>query len=254
MSDGTERDVVGQEVEERDITDVDQPGEEAGQFRKGGPGSANPNMAGGEASRLRERTRPERPLSEELAALRDHIVAAFGEGEGGLAVDAFRGELTLLVGPERLHELVVFCRDDPDVRCEMLADLSAVHWPGGKRVEKAAETTGWPTYEVEDIGRIEVDGILRSITHNHWLRVRTTVPDDDRAVLPTLTDVYATANFFEREVYDMFGVAFTDHPNLTRILMPEEWEGHPHRKDYPLGGVDVQYKGGVIPPPDQRSY
>ena len=250
MSDGIERDVADQQVDDRDITGVDQPGEPDALHRRGGPGSANPNMAGGEASRLRERTRPERPLSDELAALRDHIVAAFD----GLTVDAFRGELTLICQPEQLVELVAFCRDDPDVRCEMLSDLSGVHWPGGTRVEKATETTGWPSYESEDVGRIEIDYILRSITHNHWLRVRTSVPDDDTAAIDSVWELYRSADFMERELYDMFGVVVRGHPNLERILMPEEWEGHPHRKDYPLGGVDVQYKGGVIPPPDQRSY
>lgn len=222
-------------------------------LRSGGPGSANPNMAGAEASRLRAQRRPALALSEELGALRDHIVAAFPEGT--IEVEAAFGELTLIVDPDRVHELLAFCRDDPEVRCELLSDLSGVHWPGGERVEAATETTGWPRYEVaEEQGRLEVDYVARSITHNHWLRVRTAVPDTPEAALPTVTDLYAAANFMEREVFDMFGVRFEGHPDLTRILMPEEWDGHPHRKDYPLGGVDVQYKGGVIPPPDQRSY
>jgi NADH-quinone oxidoreductase subunit C len=64
--------------------------------------------------------------------------------------------------------------------------------------------------------------------------------------------VYPTADWHERETYDMFGIVFTDRPSLTRILMPDDWPGHPQRKDYPLGGVPVRYKGAQIPPPDER--
>ncbi len=237
------------DVTDLDITEEEPPGEEETWHRRGGPGTANPNMAGGEAFRLRDQRRPAVQLSEELAALRDHIVAAFGD----LEVEAFRGELTLIAEPDRVHDLVAFCRDDPDVRCELLSDLSCVHWPGMERVEKAVETTGWPTYEVQDEGRIEIDYMLTSITHNHRFRVRTSVGDEG-GTIRSVVDLYRSANFMEREAYDMFGVVFEGHPNLERILMPEEWVGHPQRKDYPLGGVEVQYKGAVIPPPDQRSY
>jgi NADH-quinone oxidoreductase subunit C len=248
-SEGIKRDDAHDDVTDIDLTGERPPGEQDTNHRRGGPGSANPNMAGGEAFRLRDQRRPAVQLSEELAALRDHIVAAFDD----LQVEAFRGELTLVADPDRVHDLLAFCRDDPDVRCELLSDLSGVHWPGVERVEKASETTGWPSYSVADEGRIEIDYILTSITHNHRLRVRTALPDDEPSIR-SVVDLYRSADFMEREVYDMFGVVFPGHPNLARILMPEEWVGHPHRKDYPLGGVEVQYKGAVIPPPDQRSY
>src|SRR5205823_12010332 len=70
--------------------------------------------------------------------------------------------------------------------------------------------------------------------------------------LPSVTSVYPTADWQERETYDMFGIIYDGHANLTRILMPDDWEGFPQRKDYPLGGVPVEYKGAEIPPPDQR--
>ncbi|MBA2319321.1 MAG: NADH-quinone oxidoreductase subunit C [Euzebyales bacterium] len=188
-------------------------------------------------------------LSRELAALRDHLVAAYPE----LEVLGFRGELTLIAAPERVVELLRFCRDDETVRCELLADLSGVHWPGGTIEASAQETTGWPTYAEEREGRIEIDYLLRSVAHGHAFRVRTSV-GDDAPRLATATAVYAAADLMEREVYDFFGVAFDGHPDLTRVLMPDDWDGHPHRKDYPLGGVEVDFKGATIPPPDERSY
>lgn len=214
-----------------------------------GTGSGNPDMAAGEATALTEAA-IDIQLSEQLAALRDHLVAAFPD----LEVSGFRGELTLRARPEQIIHLLTFCRDDADVRCELLADLSGVHWPAGRRVEVAQETTGWPAYEtVEDTGRIELDYVLYSITHNHRLRIRVDVPDTDPRIASAY-GVYRSADFMEREAYDFFGVVFEGHPKLERILMPDDWEGHPHRKDYPLGGVEVQYKDATIPPPDQRSY
>lgn len=214
-----------------------------------GPGSATPDMAAGEHAKLLEDAVAVQ-LDERLARLRDHIVQAFPR----LGVLGFRGELTLIATPDQLIDLLTFCRDDPDVRCELLADLSGVHWPGGMRVENAQETSGWPTYEADQgDGRIEIDYILYSITHNHRFRIRVNTPDDNPA-LPSATGVYSSANVMEREAYDFFGVRFEGHPNLVRILMPDDWEGHPHRKDYPLGGVEIMYKGKTVPPPDERQY
>jgi NADH-quinone oxidoreductase subunit C len=209
-----------------------------------------PNLAAGEHIAGIEHDL-EVALPEPLRALRDRLVEAFPGSEAL----GFRGELTLLVAAERIVDVLRFCRDDDDLRCELLADLSCVHWPGGRKVASAQETTGWPAYEVgEEEGRIDVDYVLYSVAHNHRLRLRVSVPDDERARVPSVTKLYRSALFMEREAFDFFGVIFEDHPNLTRIQMPEDWEGHPQRKDYPLGGVDVQYKGAVIPPPDQRRY
>ena len=76
------------------------------------------------------------------------------------------------------------------------------------------------------------------------LRIRVQVPEGD-AVVPSLFDVHPGTEAFEREVYDMFGIRFDGHPDLTRILMPEDWEGHPLRKDYGIGRIPVQFKGVV---------
>jgi NADH-quinone oxidoreductase subunit C len=206
-------------------------------------------MAAGEKAKLIDGTVAVQ-LEEQLTALRDHLVVAFPT----LEVLGFRGELTLIATPRILVDLLTFCRDDPTVRCELLVDLSCVHWPGGLRIENAQETTGWPSYEKDEgPGRIEIDYILRSLAHNHWFRIRVNTPDD-APVVPSATDVYGSANFMEREAYDFFGVRFEGHPNLVRIEMPDDWVGHPLRKDYPLGGVEVMYKGKTVPPPDERHY
>ncbi len=236
----------------RDPTSIRTTGDsETDRATGAGPERSTPDMHGGEEAAMRDvDAEVSVALSEQLRRLRDHIVGAFPQ----LEVLGFRGELTLIAPAETLPELLRFCRDDPDVRCELLADLTGVHWPGGKRVETQQETTGWPNYEFgEEAGRIDANYILYSLTHNHRFRITVHLPD----VEPTITSatpLYASADFMEREMYDFFGVRFEGHPNLKRLHMPEDWDGHPLRKDYPLGGVDVTYKGATVPPPDQRHY
>lgn len=90
--------------------------------------------------------------------------------------------------------------------------------------------------------RFEVVVNLLSITRRERIRVRVQVPGDD-AILPTLFDLYPGTEAHERETFDMFGIHFDGHPDLTRILMPEDWDGHPLRKDYSQGDIPVQFKG-----------
>ncbi len=171
-----------------------------------------------------------------------------------VATEIAHGELTFHAAPDVLVDLLSFCRDDEELSCELLADLAGVHWPAGEHViERQPSTTGWPEYRVaRDRGVIEVLYLLRSVTRNHAFRVAVGT-DDTAPCLPSVTGVYPTADFHEREVYDFFGVEFEGHPDLTRILMPDDWVGHPHRKDYPLGGVDIPYEHDrFIPPPDER--
>lgn len=188
-------------------------------------------------------------LEPRLEAVRDRLAGAFAD----LTFQDHYGELTVVAEPARLLELLRFAKADPDLRCEMLTDVTGVHWPGGRVEHKAQETTGWPTYEVEQEGRIDVLYMLLSVTHGHRFRIRVSLPDD-APVVPSAVECYRSANVLEREVYDLMGVRFEGHPRLERIFMPEEWEGHPLRKDYPLGGVEVQYKGATVPPPDERQY
>jgi len=144
-----------------------------------------------------------------------------------------RGELTLHVRREKLRDLAQPLRDDQDLRFELLSSLSGVHYP-------------------MDAGReLHVVYELTSMTHNRRIRLEVAAPDDDPHV-PSVVSVWPTADFQERETWDMFGVIFDGHPALTRIMMPDDWPGHPQRKDYPLGGIAVEYKGATIPPPDER--
>lgn len=186
--------------------------------------------------------------TEQLSA---HVAGAFDD----LDTDVAYGELTVHVPAERLLEVLAWAKDDELVDAELLSDVSGVHWPAGEHViERQASTTGWPAYRTSrEQGVIEVLYVLRSIRAGHHLSLAVHTPDDDPRV-PSSTAVYPQAALFhEREVHDMFGVDFTGHPDQRRILMPDDWVGHPHRKDYPLGGVDIPYKNDkVIPPPHER--
>ena len=101
------------------------------------------------------------------------------------------------------------------------------------------------------VNRLHSVAHLTSMTYRRRIRLEVAVPVDDPHV-PSLTALYPTADWQERETYDMFGIVYDGHPALTRILMPDDWDGYPQRKDYPLGGIPVQYKGATIPPPDER--
>jgi NADH-quinone oxidoreductase subunit C len=144
-----------------------------------------------------------------------------------------RGEITFHVQRENLLEVAGKLRNDPALRFELCSGVSGVHYP-------------------DDPGR-ELHAVyhLASMTYNRRIRLEVSVPDADPHI-PSLVAVYPTNDWHERETFDMFGIIFDGHPALTRILMPDDWPGHPQRKDYPLGGVPVEYKGGSIPPPDQR--
>ena len=96
--------------------------------------------------------------------------------------------------------------------------------------------------------RLHVVYHLLSMTYRRRIRLEVALDVDD-AHVPSVVEVYPTADWHERETWDMFGVVFDGHPALTRILMPDDWDGHPQRKDYPLGGIPVEYKGAEIPPP-----
>jgi len=143
-----------------------------------------------------------------------------------------RDEVTAIVDRARLLEILAWCRDEPDLELGFLSCITATHWP-------EAQPAFWVSYE------------LRSIAKLHRLRLKVGLSEADPHV-PSVTAMFPTANWLERETFDFFGVVFDGHPDLTRIMLPEDWEGHPLRKDEPLGGVPIWYHGATVPPIDQR--
>ncbi|NED94519.1 NADH-quinone oxidoreductase subunit C [Phytoactinopolyspora alkaliphila] len=179
-----------------------------------------------------------RPWAEEFERLDEEVGSALREAGIGyedavekVVVD--RGQMTIFIKREKLAETAKVFRDDPALRFEMCTGVDGVHYP-------------------EETGR-ELHACIQllSITHNRRVNLEVACPDDDPHV-PSITETYPSANWHEREAYDFFGIIFDGHQALTRIQMPDDWPGHPQRKDYPLGGIPVEYKGATIPPPDER--
>ncbi|WP_134321896.1 NADH-quinone oxidoreductase subunit C [Cumulibacter soli] len=165
-----------------------------------------------------------------------------------LATMVDRGEITFYVEKSHIAKIMQIARDNSSLRFELLSSLSGVDYYRG---DGGVSSTGDPQQDEYRKQRLHVVYHLTSMTFRRRVRfeVATTVEDPH---VPTVSEVYPTADWQERETYDMFGVIFDGHHALTRILMPDDWNGFPQRKDYPLGGIDVEYKGASIPPPDQR--
>ena len=163
------------------------------------------------------------------------------------------GETTLVVEPEQLVEACEHLRDEH--RFIFLSDLSAVDYLGWRR-EGVAGYIG--TRAGRDINRPMTQGLSRLpedkrkrfAVNYHLLRLEQGAPRvrvqtwvDDGEPVPSVVGVWPTADWHEREAWDMMGIRFEGHPNLVRILMEDDWEGHPLRKDYPLGGEPVRFSG-----------
>lgn len=146
--------------------------------------------------------------------LLERLTAQFGDRI--LETSDFRGDEVALVAAKDWVEVATFLRDDADTQMNHFIDLTAVDYPERE----------------PDLPRFDVLLSLRSIEKNHRFRLKTRVEDDAEA--PTLTSVWAGTNWAEREVFDMFGIRFSGHPDMRRILMYEEFVGHPLRKDYPI--------------------
>jgi len=148
-------------------------------------------------------------------------------------VNTEHGELTFYVPKEQLLAVVRAARDEARLRFETCVSVTGAHYPD----EPGAE--------------LHVMYELLSMTHNRRIRLEVTTSEAD-PVIDSVTGVYPHTDWHERETWDMFGIQFAGHPHLTRILMPDDWQGHPQRKDYPLGGIPIEFKGAQVPPPDER--
>jgi NADH-quinone oxidoreductase subunit C len=203
-----------------------------GMFGVGGTGDTS--GFGGLVTRRVPVLESQRPFGGDFDEVVDALEEAYpGFGDAIERVVVDRGELTLHIVPAKIAEICQIMRDDASLRYELCSSVSGVDYLGS------------------DERRLHIVYHLTSMTYRRRIRLECAVTTEDPHI-PSVTSVYPTADWQERETWDMFGVIFDGHPNLTRILMPDDWEGFPQRKDYPLGGVPVEYKGAEIPPPDQR--
>jgi len=169
----------------------------------------------------------------------ERVLAVVREAVPRLPVEVERscGQLALVVPREAVVTVCRALKHDPETRFDYLADLCGVDYLG--RRER----------------RFQVVYNLYSIARNHRLRLKVDV-DESEPWIPSVTGVWKTANWHERELYDMFGIEVRDHPDLRRILMPDEWEGYPLRKDYPLRGKGQRDDFSFVPredrPPPRR--
>ena len=182
-----------------------------------------------------------RPFGGYFDEVVDELAAALPDF-GSNAQDAIEkvvidhNEITIHVRASELVAVARTLRDEPGLRFELCLGVSGAHYPNQSGRELHA------VYH------------LRSITHNRVIRLEVSVADEHPHV-PSLFSVYPTNDWHERETFDFFGIVFDGHPHLTRIEMPDDWDGHPQRKDYPLGGIPVEFKGATTPAPDaRRSY
>jgi len=180
-----------------------------------------------------------------------------GKIEGSLPgllmrVPSLADELCYEVPPEKLKEVCLSLRDSPELKFEILVDVAGIDYLD-------YGTTEWKTYSATTSGfsrgvnrgsaRVPHDGArfavayhLLSITHNHRLRLRSRCVDAEDPIIDSVVDIWPGANWFEREAFDLFGILFTGHPDLRRILTDYGFIGHPFRKDFPLiGNVEVRY-------------
>lgn len=153
-------------------------------------------------------------------------------GDDVLEVVAFRDEMTIIVPPARIAALCQALRDAPELRYDFLADVTAVDWP-------------------DRVPRFDVVYHLLSIPTRAVVRLKVRVGDEgeEQPHVPSVEAIWPAANWFEREIYDLFGLVFDGHPDLRRIMMPDDWTTHPLRKDYPLTGFVLPdpHWGGQVP-------
>jgi NADH/F420H2 dehydrogenase subunit C len=158
-------------------------------------------------------TDPPPPAGTEMPAFISAVEAAIPDGV--TQISFYVGDWTLIVPATKLIEVARFLRDAPEARFDFCSDVTASDWPTRAQ-------------------RFDVIYCLFSTSHRKRVRVKVRAAESEP--VPSVSGIWPAANWLEREVYDLFGVHITGHPKLTRILMPDDWQGHPQRKDYPLEG------------------
>ena len=218
------------------VSELDIVGVRRGSFQVSGSGDTS--GFGGLVSPIVMPAPTERPYGGWFDELADEIELALADRNLPVSsvidkVVVDRDEITFFVLTEYIVDFARMLRDEPGLRFEMCLGVNGVHYP-------------------EDKGR-ELHAVypFLSITHNRRIRVEVTAPDANPHI-PSIVGIYPSNDWHERETWDFFGIIFDGHPGLTRIEMPDDWAGHPQRKDYPLGGIPVEYKGATIPAPDNR--
>ena len=218
------------------VSELDIVGVRRGSFQVSGSGDTS--GFGGLVSPIVMPAPTERPYGGWFDELADEIELALADRNLPVSsvidkVVVDRDEITFFVLTEYIVDFARMLRDEPGLRFEMCLGVNGVHYP-------------------EDKGR-ELHAVypFLSITHNRRIRVEVIAPDANPHI-PSIVGIYPSNDWHERETWDFFGIVFDGHPGLTRIEMPDDWAGHPQRKDYPLGGIPVEYKGATIPAPDNR--
>ncbi len=141
-----------------------------------------------------------------------------------LDISQFRDQVSVTIKRDKIIDICRYLYEDPDIRMDFLSDLCGVDYPERKP-------------------RFEIVYNLCSLKHGHRIRIKALIPVDNPSI-DSVVSIWSSANWHEREACDMFGIVFNGHPDLRRILMPEEWNGFPLRKNYPLQGIEGwEYKG-----------
>jgi NADH-quinone oxidoreductase subunit C/D len=163
-----------------------------------------------------------------MQPLLDTLKTRFPEAVLSVHDDTVRGELSVRVDADHIVEIAMFLHDDPGMAFDHITDVCSADYP-------------------DDLERFEVIYHLLSLPHGTRLRIKTRLPEDNPTIA-SVSDIWKGANFMEREVYDLMGITFTGHPDLRRILMPEDYEeGYPLRKDFPAEGRGWRSRFDFIP-------
>lgn len=186
------------------------------------PGTATPGPPKAPVKKKEEGPKP-------VDASDNKLVKKLKDKFSGAVLEAveFIGQVSIRIEPGRIVDVCSFLRDEPETKFNYLSDLTCVHYP------------------MDPERPLEVVYNLYSISRNERVRLKVAIAED--ASVDSVTAVWPSANWMEREVYDLFGVNFLNHPDLRRILLPPDWEGHPLRKDYPLEFIENEWTKRHLP-------